>query len=474
MVIQHQPARRSLSISTVPVPRRLEASALSGRRRSRPLAEPPAGSGLRAIPGDPGLPLVGHGLEWMRYGPRFELAQVERHGPVSWMKAFGITMVMVGGADATQAVLANTEKAYSQTGWNLFFDPFFRRGLMMLDAAEHLQHRRIMQQAFTRPRLAGYADVAGQVARAELGGQRDQFLAYPTMQRLTMDIGSQVFMATSLGANERIRRAFTDAVEATVALVRFPLPGGKWRAGLRGRKTLEEYFWACLPAKRNSDGADLFSAMATAHDDGQRFTDTEIIDHMIFLLLAAFETTATAVTAAIYYLAKHPEWQERARAESVGLGRVVDLDGLDRLVTLELVINESLRLVAPLPDYVRRTLRDVDLVGYHLPADTITVVMPGANHYDPTYWRNPASFEPDRFADPRREDRGHRLAWLPFGSGAHKCIGMRLAYIKTKTILHELLLNHRWRLPQGHQMRWDWTSAPRPVDDLPIVLDRIG
>lgn len=471
-VREHETAR--WSITTVPVPRWLEARALAGAAdRARPLAAPPPGSALRAIPGDPGLPLLGHGLEWMRYGPRFERARVARHGPVSWMKAFGIRMVMVGGADATQAVLTNKDKAFSQSGWNLFFDPFFRRGLLLLDA-EHLQHRRIMQQAFTRPRLAAYADVAGQVTRAGLADLPNRFSVHPAMVRLTMDIGSQVFMATAPGTNERVLRAFTAAVAGTTALVRFPVPGGKWWAGLRGRRVLEEYFRAELPGKRDSAGADLFSVLAAARDeDGQRFADTEVVDHMIFLMLAALDTSATAVTAVMYHLARRPEWQERARAESVALGPAPDIDGLDRLTTIDLVVRESLRLVTPVPAYVRRTVRDVDLTGYHLPAGTTTVVMPAANHYDPAYWRDPEEFDPDRFGEPRREDRAHRYAWLPFGGGAHKCIGMVLGFLEVKTILHELLLRHRWRLPAGYRMRWDWSNAPFPVDGLPVHLDPV-
>ncbi len=464
-----------LSISTVPVPGWLESRALHGRPgRSRPLATPPPGSGLLAIPGDPGLPLVGHGLEWMRYGPRFERARVERHGPVSWMTAFGMRMVMVGGADATQAVLTNKDKAFSQTGWNLFFDPFFRRGLLLLDA-EHLQHQRIMQQAFTRPRLAAYTDTIGGITRSGLADLPSRFAVHPAMTRLTMDIGSQVFMGAAPGTNETVLRAFTAAVAGTTALLRFPVPGGKWRAGLRGRRTLEERFTAALPGKRDSAGDDLFSVLATAQDDdGSRFTDTEIVDHMIFLMLAAFDTSATAVTAAVYHLAREPEWQERVRAESVAVGPAPDIDGLDRLTTLDLVVKEALRLVAPVPSYVRKTIRDVDLTGYHLPAGTTTIVMPGANHYDPALWRDPERFDPDRFAEPRREDRSHRFAWLPFGGGAHKCIGMVLGFLETKTILHELLLRHRWRLPDGYRMRWDWSNAPFPVDGLPVHLDRVA
>jgi cytochrome P450 len=410
----------------------------------------------------------------MRYGPRFERARFERHGPVSWMKAFGMRMVMVGGADATHAVLTNKDKAFSQTGWELFFDPFFRRGLLLLDGDEHMQHRRIMQEAFTRPRLAGYSEVAGSVTRANLAEVPSEFLVYPTMVRLTMDIGSQVFMGLSLGANEKVLGAFVDAVKATTALIRYPLPGGAWRKGVRGRAVLEDYFRATLPSKRDSGGADLFSVLASVRDeDGQRFTDTEIVDHMIFLMLGALDTSATAATAAIYYLAEHPEWQDRARAESAALGESPDIDGLDGLATLDLVIKEALRLVAPLPAYVRKTTRDVDLAGHYLPAGTTTVVSPGANHYDPNYWTNPTTFDPARFAEPRREDKSHRMAWLPFGGGSHKCIGMRLGFLEVKTILHELLLHHRWRLPENYRMRWDWANAPCPVDGLPIVLDRV-
>lgn len=470
----HEQQTRRLSISTVPVPRWLESRVLrGGAARTKHLAAPPPGSGLRAVPGDPGLPVVGHGLEWMRYGPRFERARVTRYGPVSWMKAFGTRMVMVGGADATQAVLTNKDKAFSQSGWNLFFDPFFRRGLLLLDD-EHLQHRRIMQQAFTRPRLAAYAEVAGQVARAGLADLPARFTVHPAMARLTMAIGSQVFMASALDTNEPVLRAFKAAVDGTTALARFPALGGKWQAGLRGRRTLEEYFTAALPGKRHSAGSDLFSVLASAQDeDGQRFTDTEVVDHMIFLMVAALDTSATTATAAMYHLARQPEWQERARAESVALGPAPDIDGLDRLTTLDLVVKESLRLVAPVPTFVRRTIRDVDLTGYHLPAGTTTVVMPAANHYDPAYWREPDAFDPDRFAEPRREDQAHRFAYVPFGGGAHKCIGMVLGFLEVKTILHELLLRHRWRLPEGYRMRWDWSNTPFPAGGLPVHLDRV-
>ena len=122
---------------------------------SRLLSVPPAGSVLAPVPGDPGMPLLGHSLEMLRLGVRYGLKRYETHGPVSWVRAFGITIVAAAGPEAAQVVLANKDKAYSQQGWTYFIGPFFNRGLMLLDFDEHLYHRRLMQQAFTTDRLRG-------------------------------------------------------------------------------------------------------------------------------------------------------------------------------------------------------------------------------------------------------------------------------------------------------------------------------
>lgn len=94
------------------------------------------------------------------------------------------------------------------------------------------------------------------------------------------------------------------------------------------------------------------------------------------------------------------------------------------------MIKESLRLTAPVPSLARRTVADTEVLGHHLPAGTLVSVSPNVNHYAPEYWTAPRRFDPDRFGPARREDKSHRYAWMPFGGGAHKCIGMRLARVR--------------------------------------------
>jgi cytochrome P450 len=101
------------------------------------------------------------------------------------------------------------------------------------------------------------------------------------------------------------------------------------------------------------------------------------------------------------------------------------------------------------------------------------VVDPWFNHFMPEYWPDPYRFDPERFAEPRREDRSHRFAWMPFGGGVHKCIGMHFGTFEVKILLHRLLRRYRWELSPGTCTRWDITSLPVPADGLPVQVHRV-
>ncbi|WP_442785145.1 cytochrome P450 [Amycolatopsis sp. H20-H5] len=465
------------TLTSIPLPRRVDERWLASRWPVRELAPPPPGSGLKPVLGDDGPPLVGHVPEMMRFGTEFGLRRHEMYGPVSWMGGFGRRIVALSGPAATQIALVNKDKAFSQEGWNFFIEKFFERGLMLMDFGEHHLHRRIMQQAFTRDRLNGYVGQMGPALREGVagwaGGSNPRL--YPLLKQLTLDVATRVFMDMPPSADSAaINHAFVSAVRAGTAIVRHPVPGGRWAAGLHGRKVLERYFAANLPAKRLADGDDLFSALCQAtSEDGERFTDTDIVNHMIFLMMAAHDTTTITSSAAAYYLAKHPEWQERARQESLALGDdVPGIEALESLKTLDLVLKESLRLVAPVPSLARKTVKDTEVLGHFLPAGTLVGVSPTVNHFSPECWTDPMRFDPERFGDERREDKSHRYAWMPFGGGAHKCIGLHFGTLEVKALLHEMLRAYRWSVPARYTARWDYVSLPIPVDGLPMRLDR--
>ena len=456
------------------------AAVLSGRMQMpvRPLAEPPTPE-LKPVMGDTGPPVIGYGLSVQYDTLRFGRRRYERFGPVSWVSVVGTKVVAVIGPEATELVAANRDKAFTNQGaYEYFIGPFFHRGIMLMDFDEHLRHRRIMQQAFTRDRLVGYLNVMNpRIARGLdewRGGRR--FELYNAAKRLTLDIANEVFVGEQqVTDSARITKAFVDAVHGGKAIIRADVPGGVWARGLRGRRLLEAYFRERLPGHRADAGDDLFSVLCRAQsEDGERFTDDDIVNHMIFVMMAAHDTSTITLAMMGYYLGHYPEWQEKARAESRELGRgAVEFTDLDRLSTLDLVMKEALRINAPVGGLFRQTVKDTEILGHYIPAGTIVMTSTYATQRMAEVWPNPDEFDPGRFADDRREDKVHRYAWAPFGGGAHKCIGLHFGGMEIKAIMHQMLLGYRWTVPADYQPPIGYGTGPMPLDGLPIQLEAL-
>ncbi|QNI06191.1 cytochrome P450 [Mycobacterium kubicae] len=476
-------ARRRLtpSVNNLPGMGLAERKLLNTQFPETKLADPPPGSGLKPVVGDRGLPILGHMIEMLRGGPDYLMFLYQTKGPLVFGDSPVLPFVAALGPDAAQAIYSNRNKDYSQQGWTPVIGAFFQRGLMLLDFEEHLFHRRIMQEAFVRSRLASYVEqmdqVVSQVISQDWVVNDARFLLYPAMKELTLDIASMVFMGHEPGTDRelvtKVNKAFTMTVRAGNAVIRTGVPPFTWWRGLRARRLLEDYFAERVQEQRRKDGDDLLSVLCQTEDeDGNRFSDEDIVNHMIFLMMAAHDTSTTTATNMAYELAAHPEWQQRCRDESDRLGDgPLDIESLEKLESLDLVMNEAIRLVSPVQWAMRRTVRDTELLGHYIPEGTNVTAFPGVNHRLPEIWTDPLTFDPERFTEPRCEHKRHRYAWTPFGGGAHKCIGMTFGQLEIKTIMHRLLRRYRLELPRpGYQAKWDYRTIPVPMDGMPIVL----
>ncbi|MFB7718251.1 MULTISPECIES: cytochrome P450 [unclassified Nocardia] len=471
---------------TLPEPLRNSAVALLGSIPApwmKPPAAPPPGSGLKSIPGAPGLPLVGDTYFYFTDTVDWLMRQYRRFGPVSWHNLGGTRVVALLGPEAFGVVQANKDRAFShELGWGWFAGEFFTRGVLLMDFEEHMHHRRILQSAFGRQELHAYLSGMNPVIAASMDGWStgSGFLISHAIKQLSLNIAARTFMGEELGPRaDRMIAAFGDLLVATTTAIRVPLPGARfrlpgtqWAVGLRSRAFLEREFAAMVPAKRAGDGKDLFSVLCRARTpDGESFTDADVINHMIFLLFAAHDTTSSTLTTILYHLARNPEWQRRCRDESLALGtEFPSYDDLEGLVSLDLVLKEALRLVPPVRTMVRATLADTEVLGYHLPKGTFVGLVPQLTHHLEEIWPDPEAFDPERFSAERREDKVHKNAWVPFGSGVHKCIGMYFAGMEIKATLHQMLCRFEWSVGPDYLPRYAAKSLPEVVDGLPVCL----
>jgi cytochrome P450 len=407
-------------------------------------------------------------------------AQYERHGPVVAQIGGPFRFVNLFGPDANRLVLLDREQIFSaRRPWMQIMGRIFPNGLLLRDGSEHKHHRKIMHEAFTRPVLREYGERMGPRIAAGLadwdGGGRP-IRAFQAFKTLTLDLAASIFVGVDLGpSTRRMNEAFEHMVAASMSRVRLPIPGLEFRRGLDGREFMLGFLRGMVGKKRGDPGADLFSRLCRARtEEGEAFTDDEVFDHMIFLMMAAHDTTTSTLTSLTYELARRPDWQERVREESRALGpEPPGFDALERLEHLTRAMHETLRRYPPLPVIPRITTGAFEFGGFEIPERSMVVVSPIHTHHMSAWWDDPYRWDPDRFAAPRREQDRHTHHWIPFGGGPHMCLGLRFAEMQVRMVMHQLLGRYRWSVPAGYEMPIQQAPISKPMDGLPASFTRL-
>jgi cytochrome P450 len=437
----------------------------------------PKRGALAHIPGDEGWPVIGRTLEVLA-DPKGQVEKMAAtYGLTYRSKVLGETSITLLGPEANELVLFDNTKLFSSThGWGPILGLLFPRGLMMLDFDEHRLHRRALSVAFKAGSMQSYlAELdAGIAARmAQWRARPGEMLLYPAMKQLTLDLAATSFLGTGIGDEaDAITRAFVDMVAASIAPIRKPWPGTAMARGVKGRARIVAYFSEQIPIRRAEAGDDLFSQLCRAtHEDGALLSTQDIVDHMSFLMMAAHDTLTSSLTSFVAELAADPQWQQRLRDEVAGLGLAADetlpFEKLEAMPLTEMAFKEAMRLRPPVPSIPRRATRDFSFGGYAMPAGALVAINPLFTHHMPAIWPDPDRFDPLRFTDEAQRGR-HRFAFVPFGGGAHMCIGLNFAYMQAKCFARHFLKNLSVSLAPGYQPQWQMWPIPKPKDGLRV------
>lgn len=435
------------------------------------------GRSLAHIPGDDGLPILGNSLRLLADPVKFGREMFERFGPVYRNRALGSTSVTLLGPDANELVLFDRDRLFSsEQGWGPLLNLLFPRGLMLMDFEKHRADRKTLSVAFKPEPMRHYATQLDAGIASRIGEWSGHLRFYDAIKKLTLDLAATSFLGVSLGAEaDRINQAFVDEVQASVAPIRSPLPGTMMRRGVKARAYLIDWFEREIPARRHGarggNGEDFFSQFCRATDeDGQELSAAAIADHMNFLMMAAHDTITSSATTLVMLLARHPDWQQRLRDEIAGLDPQTPLtEQLDHLTLTDYAFREALRLMPPVPSLPRRALRDFSFGGFDIPAGTNVGIGIAWTHRMADIWPDPLRFDPMRFTPEASKGR-HRFAWVPYGGGAHMCLGLHFAQMQMKLLIAHLLTRYRIEIDQGAGDAWQMFPIPRPKDGLPVRL----
>ncbi len=435
---------------------------------------------LDHIPGEDGWPVLGTTLMQLADPLGFQKRMVETYGPVYRTRSFGRRGVNLIGVEANELVLFDRDRLFSsEQGWGPVLNLLFPRGLMLMDFEAHRMDRRALSIAFKPEPMRAYCGVLNTGIAEAMTRWGGPMRFYDAIKALTLDTAAASFLGLPLGPEaDRLNRAFVDMVQASVGVVRKPLPFTKMGKGVAGRRLMVEYFGRLVRERRANPGQDMFSQFALAtRDDGTLLPEDVVVDHMIFLMMAAHDTITSSATVLFWQLAKNPDWQERLRAEARavtgGDGLPLAYEDLGRMELTEMAFKEALRFMPPVPNMPRRALRDFTFGGFHIPAGTPIGISPAATHADPAHWDAPERFDPMRFTPDKIAAR-HKYAWVPFGGGAHMCLGLHFAYMQVKLLANHILTRFEITMQPGPEPKWQAWPIPKPRDGLRVELRPLG
>ncbi|HEY0412221.1 MAG TPA: cytochrome P450 [Allosphingosinicella sp.] len=432
------------------------------------------GRQLAGVPGKRGLPFLGILPEAVLGPLAFARRMHERFGPVHRFRACGSWNVQLIGPEANEFVLFDEARNFSaEGGWKPVFGRHFDGGLLLRDGEDHLWHRKLIAAAFKQEQLQAYI---GHFARTNRGlAERWAGTApdvYELAQAITFANGYAAFFGRDPAeASRKDLLAFRYLMRSATALVTVPLPGTAEARASWARRHVERLIRTMLAAPADPERTDLLAMLGRMGDAGLLTTE-EIVAHLTFVVAASFDTLSSGTVATLYHLAANPAWQQAVREElcaNIADPDAVPLDALKRCEKAEWAIKEALRLNAGAPVLWRRAVKPFDFAGHAFPAGTITGVNPMLTHLLPEIWERPEAYDPERFSPERSRGR-HRFAFVPFGGGAHGCLGANFALLQLRVLLRAVLEKHELVLADRAPPRWYHWPNCRPLGTLRIGL----
>jgi cytochrome P450 len=350
----------------------------------------------------------------------------------------------------------------------------FGRGLATIEGGPEWRNmRRLMQPSFHYQRVASMAEHMVSVinARLDLWAAKSGEVvdAGTEMRALTLRVVARaLFALEEEPVIDRFHQAIETVDQELAAYTQFPLlplsvPTAGHRRFWASYTIIEEIIDYVITQHLTDqvDRGDLLSMLIQSVDEttGARLTDEQLRDEVFVMLFAGHETGANVLTWVWYRLGLHPEVQLRVQQEVDNEldGRSPTLADCSKLPYTQSVIDETQRMYPQQWQGWRKALEEDEIGGFRIPAGTDIFYSPYHVHRHPEFWDEPEEFRPERFSS-EEVAKQDRSAYLPLGSGPHKCIGSQFALTEMMLVIASTVQRFRIEL-----------ESPEPIAAKPMV-----
>lgn len=423
----------------------------------------------------PPAPAVSSLRELIRNPLNFFGGLTSEYGDVVCYRSAPDPAVLINHPDFVRHVLLDNNRNYDKATYsNMMFNKVIGEGLLTSEGEVWRKQRRMMQPAFHHTRLEQLDRMITDATEAMLvQWQRACEEGRPVdlpreMSALTLTVTTRALFGVDLG--DEVREVGEIVNRAASVLEKPSNP-----KLIQSVTELSALVDRIIRQRKQDfrDAGDLLSSLIMARDEhtGAEMGDEQMRSQILTLMLAGYETTASALTWTWYLLSKHPWAVERVRDEARQAlhGRAPRYSDIEQLPYTRMVLNESLRLYPPAWTLGRRALGEDTIGGYSIAPNTVIAICVYSLHRHPDFWQEPERFDPERFSTENSAGR-HKFAYVPFGAGPRQCIGNNFGLMEAALIIACIAQRFELHLMPGVEADPQALFVLRPGRDLLMSL----
>ncbi|MBD2136408.1 cytochrome P450 [Anabaena sp. FACHB-1237] len=416
-----------------------------------------------SLPKGPQTPAFLQFVKWITTPLSFQDECVKKYGDIFTLRFDKNTppIVIVSNPQALQTILTHDIKELTAPGeLNQAFSLLLgQNSVITLSGTEHQRQRQLLMPSLHGERMKNYTNIINNITKEVINQQpvNQPFSA----RALTQNITLKVIMSAVFGIKEGLRsqklealiKEILDQGTSIFSAILLHIPAlqqsignlSLWGKQVQRQEAINQIIYTEIQERRNkldSSRNDIFTLLLQAQDEnGEFMTDVELRDELITLLTAGHETTATALSWALYWIYKNPEILEKLQAEIDSLPDNTDINTIFKLPYLNAVYCETLRIYpVGMSTFPRIVEKPISIGGYELEIGTIVMGSIYLTHHREDIYPQPQKFNPERFL----EKQFSPYQFLPFGGGARRCIGLAFAQMEMKLAIFTIVKH--WEL----------------------------
>lgn len=439
---------------------------------------PGPGPGLRSLselPGPKGLPWLGSALQlqWQQQRMHLVFEQwCEEFGPLFCVRMANRPALVIAEGVLIDKILRDRPATYRRIGaLEAVALEMGALGVFSAEGEVWRRQRRPVAQALDAHRLRAFLPMLASVTRRlerrwhKAAAQRRRVDVQHDLMRYTVDVTTALAFGYDINTLEREGEVIQQHLEQILPMVnrRVNAPFPYWhyvrlpadRSFDRALAAIHQIIGEFIAAARErlarapelaAQPANFLEAMLVAQQTGQApLDDEELFANIFTILVAGEDTTANTVAWMMYFMCCHPEVQRRMQ-EEVGIvlrqaDVLQDMRDAARLVYVEAVAHESLRLKPVAPLFFLEPNEDVEVGGVRVPRGTLLVLVNRPNALQEHNFPAAREFRPERWLLGATPAAQHRSGFVPFGSGPRLCPGRSLALLEAKAAISMVCQN---------------------------------